>query len=157
MAEKLRGADHTVWDCKRVYLLDTGLRQVPVAGALDGSQQCAIVQLHSPVEDLQILCTCVKEGEPPTIPDPRSFERDSNIVFLRQGQVAQIPINLPSGTGHAWAVSVSYFFALRLPRPLGAAIPTGKLPFDRTSSAPGNTIPSTYFDRNALGSDGGRR
>lgn len=157
MAEKLRGADHSVWNCQRIYAMDTGLNQVPVAGEEDGEQECAIVRIFSPVESLQILCTCVKEGEPPTIPDPRSFDGDSNIVFLRQSQAVTIPVNLPSGTGHAWAVSVSYFFALKKPRPLGAPIPTGKLPFDRTTSAAGNTIPSSYFDRNALGGDGGRR
>lgn len=157
MAEKIRGADSTVWDCRRIYTMDSGRRQVPVAGTVDGEQECAIVQLHSPIESLQILCTTVKEGEPPTIPDPRSFDGDPNIVFLSQSQTVVIPINLPSGTGHAWSVSVSYFYALRRPRALGAPIPTGKLPFDRTSTAAGNEIGSQYFDRNALGGDGGRR
>lgn len=133
--ENFLASEHDTFSIQRSYFLDTGLIQQPVAGKTDFTQECAFIQLYSPIEEVMIVWSATSQGTPPIIPDPTTLLTDPNVVFLRQGQVAVVPIPRPSGQGHYWAASCVYYYGLKVPRRLRSPMRTGVVFGDPSSTA----------------------
>ena len=131
-------ADHNWYKLQRVYNYVSGLVQQPVAGAIDGTQECAFVRIHSPMESMTIFFAAESEGMAPTIPDPYSLLTEGggpngdNLIFLGFGQGADAPVCRLSGQGHFWQASATYHYGLKKPRAKGSSIKTGRIPGDST-------------------------
>ncbi len=153
-AESLTSGDYTAYQLQRVYDLDMGIVQEPVAGLTDGTQEAAFVRVHSPIETMCIIWTASREGGIPTLPHPTKIvASDTNLVFLRQVLSPNAPVILPSLNGHTVIVSGQYYYGLKKPRAIASAIPTGRIPGDSLTS-PSYEIPASAFSDAATGYKG---
>src|SRR5882672_5782960 len=85
-----RGGFLTGFDMTTVYGRDEGLMQLPVGGThTDGSQECALVRLHSPVGTKTVAWTASSVGSPPRVPLPQDVDPDG--VLLRQEVGLPVP------------------------------------------------------------------
>lgn len=148
MPESFQNADLTQYDLRRYYARSEGLRQIPVAGKTDGTQECAFVREHSPIESMVITWSIVSEGSPMPAPDPLSFEGDQNLVFLSSELGGTIPT--PMGDGmHSWLTWGKLVFGLKVPRKINGDLPLGKC-FWEKGTPEQNTIPGSFFKKGIL-------
>lgn len=150
MAENIlesEGAQDTAYAIERVRERNEGLVQIPVA--TDGEASCEMVRLHAPVETLKVIWTASRYGGPPAVPSPTTLAEDTNIILLNTQIGAIVPVIDNSGRGHHWALSGIYTYAIILPAPAVANIPTGRHPWE-TIGASENTIPSSTFKNDIL-------
>lgn len=146
------GACHTVYNIQRVYLLDTGIIQQPVAGSVDYQQVCAHIRVYSPIESMMIVWEAVKEGGMPTMPHPLFFSGTSNLVFLRQQVAANTPALVATAQGHVWVAGGIYFYGLKRPGQPGHSLRSSKQPFDPMGPDEAE-IPAEFFKQGILGSE----
>lgn len=142
-------ADTTVYSVKRTYPTLMGRMQLPVNGG-----NAVFVKMCDPVQGMRIDFTAVREGGPPTVPDPLTFSQDTNIVLLSSAVSAMIPVEIGPGLGHAWQVGGTYVYGLRQPIALNSPIPTGKCPWE-TIGVDENLFPATKFSTGILATESG--
>lgn len=153
MAEEISFGYTTSYQCERTFISNEGIAVSAVAGKIDRSEPCALIRTHSPIEQMVISWVAIRRGGPPVVPHPLSFENSPNVVFLSQTISAPIATPIGNGLGHEWQIAGVFVYALRVPRKVDDPIATGKMPFEE-GAANQQTIPSSKFSKNMLGTDG---
>ncbi len=144
MPENLRGGYYDECGIGVAYERDEGLVQMPVGAArADSSVPCRIARVHAPIMVKVVFVTATKKGGPPTLPN--YVPDDTNLVLMGVAVANAVPVLLPSGAGHTWAVTATYRYAMRKPLVFGKdELPLGMQPYEFGAPAT-NRLPASQF------------
>ncbi len=148
MAEDFEGGFYDEAHATVAYERDEGLVQMPVGAArADGTVPCRIARVAAPLMTKVVFVVAVKKGGPPAM--PQYVPNDPNLVLLGVSLGAIVPVILPLGEGHSWAITAVYRYAMRKPLTFGKdTLPLGIQPYEAGASSE-NDLPASIF-RNML-------